>query len=68
MSAMPELSPQFVTDKNGKKTAVILSIEEYNALVEDLRDLASIVERREESSISHEQVVAELKKDGYLQD
>ena len=68
MSAMPELSPQFITDKKGKKTAVILSIEEYNALIEDLRDLAAIAERRGESSISHEQVVAELKKDGYLQD
>ena len=65
---MQKLSPQYITDKQGKKTAVILPIEEYNALFEDLRDLAAIAERRDEPSIPHEQVVAELKKDGYLQD
>jgi hypothetical protein len=66
MSAIPKLKPKFVTNDKGEKTDVILSIEEYTELIEDLEDLASIAERREESSIPHAQVVAELKKDGYL--
>jgi len=49
-----------------RKTAVILPIEKYTELIEDLQDLAVIAERRDEPSISHAQVVAELKKDDYL--
>lgn len=30
------LNPQFVTDKKGKKTAVQLSVKEYNYLIEEL--------------------------------
>ena len=66
MSTISDLAPQFVTDTDGKKTAVILSIEKYTELIEDLQDLAVIAERRDEPSISHAQVVAELKKDDYL--
>lgn len=66
MSTMPKLTPQFVMNKKGEKTAVILPIDEYNELIEDLQDLAIIAERRKEPSVPHAQVVAELKKDGYL--
>jgi len=66
MSTITDLAPQFVTDTDGKKTAVILPIEKYTELIEDLQDLAVIAERRDEPSLSHAQVVAELKKDDYL--
>ena len=66
MSTISDLAPQFITDTKGKKTAVILPIEKYTELIEDLQDLAVIAEQRDEPSISHAQVVAELKKDGYL--
>jgi len=66
MSTISDLAPQFVTDTRGKKTAVILPIKKYIELIEDLQDLAVIAERRDEPSISHAQVVAELKKDDYL--
>lgn len=66
MSENPKFKPKFVTNDKGEKTDVILSIAEYTELIEDLEDLAAIAERREESSIPHAQVVAELKKDGYL--
>ncbi len=66
MNPISDLTPQFVTDIEGKKTAVILPIGEYTELIEDLQDLAVIAERRDEPSISHAQVVAELKKDDYL--
>lgn len=63
-----DLRAQYVTDETGKKTAVILPIEEFEELLEDLQDLAILAERRDEPTISHEEVVARLKRDGYLQD
>jgi PHD/YefM family antitoxin component YafN of YafNO toxin-antitoxin module len=49
---------QYVVDANGTKTAVILSIEHYEQLLEDLHDLAIVAERRDEQPIP----LAELKK------
>jgi PHD/YefM family antitoxin component YafN of YafNO toxin-antitoxin module len=63
-----DLRAQYITDETGKKTAVILPIEEFEELLEDLQDLAVLAERRDEPTISHEEVVARLKRDGYLQD
>jgi len=63
-----ELQAQYVTDENGKKTAVILPIEEFEELLEDLDDLAVLAERREEPTISFEEVIERLKRDGFLQD
>jgi PHD/YefM family antitoxin component YafN of YafNO toxin-antitoxin module len=63
-----ELQAQYITDEKGNKTAVILPIEEYEELLEDLQDLAVLAERRDEPTISHAEVVARLKRDGYLQD
>ena len=66
METISKLKPQYVTDENGKKTAVILPIHEYEELVEDIQDLAILAERREEPLIPHEEIVAKLKEDGYL--
>ncbi len=63
-----ELQAQYITDAAGNKTAVILPLEEYEELLEDLQDLAALAERRDEPTIPHEEVVARLKRDGYLQD
>ncbi|NJC97205.1 MAG: hypothetical protein C3F07_04840 [Anaerolineales bacterium] len=63
-----DLQAQYVTDENGKKTAVILPIEEFEELLEDLSDLAVLAERREEPTISLEEVLERLKRDGFLQD
>jgi hypothetical protein len=63
-----KINPQFIVDSSGNQTSVILPIEEYHELLEDLEDLAIIAERRDEPTISHEQVLKEMKKDGYLQD
>jgi hypothetical protein len=57
---------QYLTDAAGKKTAVVLSITDYEKLLEDLDDLAAIAERREEPTIPHEQLKAELRRDGLL--
>jgi PHD/YefM family antitoxin component YafN of YafNO toxin-antitoxin module len=68
MEPAPQLHPQYVTDEKGDKRAVILPIEEYHELLEDLEDLAVIAERRDERAIAHADVVAELRENGYLRD
>lgn len=60
------MSTQYVTDDTGRKTAVLLPIEQYERLLEDLEDLAAIAERRNEPTISHEELIEELKRDGLL--
>jgi PHD/YefM family antitoxin component YafN of YafNO toxin-antitoxin module len=49
---------QYVVDENGNKVAVILPLAEYQHLREDLHDLAMVAERRDEGTIS----IDELKK------
>ena len=36
------LHPHFITDTKGKKLSVVLSIEEFNALLEELEELEDI--------------------------
>ena len=66
MSIAQELRPQFIIDPDGQKKAVILSVGDYEELLEDLEDLAAAAERRTEETISHEQLVKELTADGSL--
>ncbi len=62
------MSPQYLTDASGNRTGVLLSVDEYEELLEDLQDLAVLAERREEPTLSHEQVISSLKADGLLPD
>ena len=57
---------RFITDETGEKLAVILDIEEYRELVEDLEDLHLIAERKDEPSIPLDLVKKELKDSGLL--
>lgn len=66
MRSAPKLKPEYVIDDKGNKTAIILSIAEYQELMEDLSDLAVLAERREEPVISHTDIMEELKRNGYL--
>ncbi|MBA4379729.1 MAG: hypothetical protein C0393_03440 [Anaerolinea sp.] len=68
MLSIKELQAQYVTNEIGKKVAVILPIEEFEDLIEDLEDLAVLLERRDEPTIPFEEVVAKLKKNGLLPD
>ena len=68
MDTIPQFHPEYVTDNDGNKKAVILPIEEYEDLLEDLQDLAIAAERKTEATISHEQLLVELNKDGLLPD
>ena len=66
--SIQELQAQYVTDDKGNKTAVILPIEDFEELLEDIEDLASLLERRDETAVSFDEVIAKLKKDGILPD
>ena len=68
MLKITELSVQYITDASGEKNAVILPIEQFRQLVEDLADLAIVAERTEEPTISHQQLIDELNADGLLSD
>lgn len=57
---------QFLTDSQGKRTAVVLPIEDYERLLEDLHDLAVIADRRDEETVDWEAVKARLREDGLL--
>jgi PHD/YefM family antitoxin component YafN of YafNO toxin-antitoxin module len=57
---------QYITDSDGNNQGVILSLAEWEELREDLHDLAVVAERHDEPTVSHEQLTAELKKDGLL--
>jgi hypothetical protein len=63
-----DLSVQYLTDESGRKTSVVLPIEQFYELLDDIDDLAAVAERREEPSLTHEQVLTELRRDGFLQD
>jgi PHD/YefM family antitoxin component YafN of YafNO toxin-antitoxin module len=43
--------PQYITDANGEKMAVILPLADYQELMEDLEDLAAIAERKDEPAM-----------------
>ncbi|MDF1569088.1 MAG: hypothetical protein RQ801_04950 [Spirochaetaceae bacterium] len=60
------LHPKYITDETGAKTEVILSMDMFNQLIEDLEDLAVIAERRDEPVTTHEDFLAELKSDGLI--
>ncbi len=55
---------QYLTNEKGRKQAVVLPIEEYERLLEDLDDLAVIAERRDEGTISHAALKRSLKRNG----
>ena len=56
----------YLVDEHGTKKAVIVPIEEYEELLEDLHDLAVISERRNEPIVPFEEVIERLKRDGLL--
>lgn len=57
---------QYVVDSKGRKTGVLLSLKQYETLLEDLHDLAMVAERRNERPMNLEELKRRLKKDGVL--
>ncbi|MEX2722198.1 MAG: hypothetical protein Q6362_012410 [Candidatus Wukongarchaeota archaeon] len=63
---LEDFQGQYIVDKKGRRMGVILSIEEYEELLEDLHDLSIVAERRDEPTTTFEEVKKKLKKDGLL--
>jgi len=63
---MRKFQEQYIVDHKGQKTAVVIPLQEYEELLEDLHDLAIIAERRDEPTIPFEELKKRLKKDGLL--
>ena len=66
MIKLNRLHPEYITNEAGEKQSIILPIAEFEELIEDIENLAAIAERREEPTISHEALIAELKEDGLI--
>lgn len=54
---MTRLQEKFIVDAKGKKVAVIVPLRRYQKLLEDLHDLAAIVERTAEPSVSFDKTI-----------
>ncbi len=55
---MKKEQERYIIDESGNKTDVVIPVDEYEELMEDLHDLAIIAERRDENTIDFN----ELKK------
>ena len=60
------MDTQFIIDESGNKTAVILPVQKYEELLEDIHDLAVIAERKDEPSISFAELKKRLMADGFI--
>ncbi len=63
---MGNIQRKYIVDENGEKTEIILPINEYEELIEDLHDLAVIAERKDEPTISFDELKRKLQADGIL--
>jgi hypothetical protein len=61
-----DLHPQYVTDSEGHKTAVLLPFEEFQELLADLSDLAAIAACINEPTQSLTNLKAEFTANGLL--
>ncbi|MEO8210265.1 MAG: hypothetical protein ABI840_06865 [bacterium] len=59
---MKTIKEKYIVNKDGKKTEVILDINEYEELLEDLHDLKIVIERKDEETIDFNEVLKKLKK------
>jgi len=57
---------QYITDAHGERTAVILPLDEYQELLEDMHVIRVAEETKDEPRVPWKQVKAELVSDGKL--
>lgn len=63
---MNKLHKKYIVDEKGQKTEIVLPLDEYEELLEDLHDLAVIAERKGETTISFEELKKKLHADGFI--
>lgn len=57
---MIDFPAQYVVNDEGQKTAVLLPIQTYEQMLEDLHDLAVVAQRREAKSINLDEMLKRL--------
>ena len=67
MKAVAKKGPRYITDKKGKKLSVVISLIEYNKILEELEELEDIrlydaVKARNEKSVPLTQYLQHRKK------
>jgi hypothetical protein len=60
------MDTKYIVDESGAKKAIILPIEDYEELLEDIHDLTVIAERKDEPTISLEELKKKLTADGLI--
>ena len=69
---MPAVKPRFLTDEKGEKQAVVLSLKEFQALldiIEDIKDAKALDDAIANSSgefIDLDDLIEEMRADGLL--
>lgn len=63
---MPIMNARYITSEDGSRTDVVIPVADFEELMEDLKDLAVIAERKDEPSVPLEEVKNKLQKDGLL--
>ena len=66
MGKIREPEASYVVDRKGKRKAVLMSVDEYERLMEDIADLSAIAARKKEKTVSWAQVKRRLRRDGRL--
>lgn len=66
MPDLREMHLQYIVDDKGNRSGVLLPLADFDALMEELDDLAVLAERRGEDTLPHEQVGEQLKNEGLL--
>jgi hypothetical protein len=57
---------RYITNEQGKKTDLIISLKEHGQIVEDLLDALLVEERRNEETMPFDEFVNSLKAEGKL--
>ena len=60
------LHPQYITDDNGDKVSVVIDMQEFENMLDDIEDLIAIADRKDEETTSHDDFLKELRADGTL--
>ena len=60
------LHPQYITDDSGDKISVVIGMKEFENMLEDIEDLTTIADRKDEETTSHDDFLNELRADGTL--
>jgi hypothetical protein len=52
---------EYITDAKGKKTKVVLPLDVYEKMLEDLHDLAVMAERRDEPTMTLDELKMQMR-------